>query len=93
MISTKVTQTKPSGAAFHEPSAENMAHILNNYIKKKKLVITLEGSGDTKIVNYKFTTEADRNEFDADPVIVAMLQEGRTFNASNNITSATAEVI
>ncbi|CAB4241759.1 hypothetical protein UFOVP71_297 [uncultured Caudovirales phage] len=93
MISTKVTQTKPSGAAFHEPSAEKLAYIRTNYIEKKKLGIKVEGSGDTRIVTYNFASQEARDEFDADPAIVAMLQEGKAFNTSNSIASESIEVL
>ena len=93
MISTKVTQTKPNGASFHEPSAEQLAHIRSNYIEKGKLTITITGSGDSREVVYNFATQEFRDAFDADPIVIAMRQSSEAYNASANVQSASIEVV
>jgi hypothetical protein len=93
MISTKVTQTKPNGASFHEPSAEYLAYIRSKYIEKGKLTIAITGSGDSREVTYNFATQEFRDEFDADPRIIAMLQENQQHNSQTGIQSVSTEVL
>lgn len=93
MIGTQITQTKPEGASFHEPSAVQLRHIRDRYLIPQKMTVEIINDGNTRTVKYNFTSEAARAEYEADAVVIAILQESQQYNSSASVTSNSIEVL
>jgi hypothetical protein len=93
MIGTQITQTKPEGASFHEPSATQLRHIRDTYLIPQKMTVEITNNGNSRTVKYNFISEEARAEYEADPVIIEMLQSNQQHNTSANVVSNSTEVV
>ena len=93
MIGTQITLNNPNGASHYQAQQSALDHMYTQYVKTKKMRIQITDDGGNRTIEYKFADEEARAEFEADPIIIAMMEASRQHNTAAGIQPESTELV